>query len=68
MKKIENYKGRKMYAIAQSERNYIIGIRDTIQEAVNELDHNWPILVELTVTRVFTRERDLKEIEIEDIN
>lgn len=60
------FKGRKLYAVARNERgsNLICGDTD-IERVVRALDKDYPILVECTVTRVFTRERELKEIEIE---
>lgn len=58
-------KGLKIYGLMQSEGAIVIGSNKDIEITKRHLDSNWPILVELTVTRVFTRERDLVEIETE---
>lgn len=68
MEKIILYKGNKYYAAARSDRNSILGSNEDIERAKDLLDsRGWDTIVELTVTRVFTRERDLKEIEIDNL-
>lgn len=66
------HKGRKTYAITKTTNfgtlSPIICGNDDIKRVISSMDSKWNVLVELTVTRVFTRERDLKEIEIEQIN
>ena len=57
-------KGKKVYGVA-TERDSMHGHYATIEEATRRLDLNWPYLVELTVTKVYTRERELREIETE---
>lgn len=62
----EKLKGRKVYAISNSKKDSsIICCNISLDKAKCSLDSNWNILVEMTVTRVFIREADLKEIETE---
>lgn len=64
VEKKHTYKGKKVYAIALEGRDAFI-ICDDLENAKRRLDSSWTHIVECTVTRVFTRERDLKEIETE---
>lgn len=63
------YKGEKCYGVARSKEGgkQIICTNIDLETVKRSLDSNFDILVEMTVTRVFTRERDLKEIEIENL-
>lgn len=65
MNKIETFKGRKMFAVMGRPDGYAHYVNNDIESTKKGLDSDTPYLVELTVTRVFTRERDLKEIETE---
>lgn len=59
------FKGTKFYAPASS--NYfdsVVGY-ESIEKATDELRNDRKFVVELTVTRVFEREKELKEIENE---
>jgi len=64
-KKPKQNKGLKVYAITSGPGGGIICLNDTKEAAIRALDSSFPFLVELTVTRVFTRERELVEIETE---
>lgn len=66
LKKETKLKGRKVYSVV-SRRGTICLNFDSIDEAIRALDSDFPIIVEKTITRVFTRENELKEIEIDPI-
>lgn len=63
------FKGRKYYGIVSTQYSqnceYINWCSGLIEKAKTGLKDTDDLLVELTVTRVFTREKDLKEIENE---
>jgi len=59
-------KGTKFYGVINGEGGSIINVNYDIERSKKDLDKNWPFLVELTVTKVYTRETDLKEIEVDD--
>lgn len=54
-----------MYGICTGPGAEVICLKSTVGLASYSLDSDFPFLVEMTVTRVFTKERDLKEIETE---
>lgn len=61
-------KGQRTYGIVNPDNSYPYAIICTdidIEKVKRSMDYNYTILVELTVTRVFTRERELVEIETE---
>ncbi len=60
-------KGRKCYGVARKDgvSSTILGTYKTPQDAITTLDTDWNQIVELTVTRVFERETELKEVETE---
>lgn len=60
------FKGKKFYGIIRDDKDAEPAvIYKTIEGATRGLDNTYVGIVELTVTRIFTRERDLKEIETE---
>lgn len=61
------YKGTKFYGVISKEHGFIGWVEKDIEQTKKGLNLQMPTLVELTVTRVFTREKDLKEIETEII-
>ena len=63
--KTKKYKGKKFYGVIHKEYGNIAYESADIEHTKKGLDDNYSVLVEMTVTRVFTRERDLKEIETE---
>jgi hypothetical protein len=65
-KKENKFKGRKCYGIIRPDsKDEPICIGSDMEETKGKLDSIYTILCELTITRVFTRERDIKEIENE---
>ena len=64
---VKKYKGQKIYAVVKLDDPfpYINFIYYNAHDAAEGLKPESNILCELTITRVFTRERDLKEIETE---
>ncbi len=65
MSKSKKFKNRKIYAVALPETGTIFTPKDTLERAIYDLDSRWSVLLEFTVTRVYTRERELIEIENE---
>lgn len=65
-KKRDGHKGKKVYGVVGTSGSVLTCCdSENIDRAIDMLDSNFPILVEMTVTRVFTRERQLKEIELD---
>jgi hypothetical protein len=60
------HKGRKLYGVSRNEKDAgVVCVHDNIGGAKRALDSTFTVLVEMTITRVFTREQDLKEIELD---
>jgi len=65
MFKKQKIKGTKCYGITSDGGSSILCTDKDLECVKSRLDSHFKFLVELTVTRVFTRENDLKEIETE---
>jgi len=57
-------KNKKYYAVASEKYGDAYRVSNDINESKKGLNEEFPLLVELTVTKVYTRETDLKEIEL----
>ncbi len=55
------YKGKKYWGVVNEDGE--LCTYDKKEKAASQTDKYWPYVVELTVTKVFTRETELKEIE-----
>lgn len=59
------HKGKKFYGVIHGKHGFISFVDEDIEQAKKGLNNDSPTLVELTVTRAFVREKELKEIENE---
>ena len=54
----------KKYGVMDKDKVFIVGNYDTMDEAKHLVKGTCPYIVELTVTKVFVRSEDYKEVEI----
>lgn len=59
------YKGKKFWGIMNSRGDFISSVNDDLNFTKDHMEKDDKVLVELTVTKVFTRETDIQEIEKE---
>lgn len=60
------FKDKKFYAVGRdTDSSKLCCLYDDIADTKRALDSRFNVLVELTITRVFTRENEMKEIELD---
>lgn len=54
-------KNKKFYAVSDGKN--VLNPQDSLQKVEHQLDKNWPYILELTVTKVFTKNPLVIEVE-----
>lgn len=57
-------KGSKFYGLVRKDGTGLVCVNKNIKDTIRAMDHEWPVLVEFHITKTFTRNDELKEVDL----